>query len=274
MGSTAPLGFPLPSVDPLHVAAVAATLAAIYLGYRLVAGAIDRLREEGRFHDHAAFTVKKLFQVAAALLAVVAVASELELNMSLLLGLLALSGGTIVGFAASDTIGNALAGMVIMATTPFRVGDRILYEGQLADVVEINFIYTRLTTLDRVEISVPNSKLLSTTIVNYGRDKPVRMACRVSIGYDTPPGAVEEMLLAAARRTRGVAGKPAPYVWVTGLGDYAAEYTLYVFTREVRRYEWIQAELYRNVLLEAAERGIDLSTPLLISGAPGQQPQG
>ena len=256
--------FQLPPLSPFRLAATVVALAAIYFGYKLIADAIDRLREERRFHEQAAFAVKKVLQLAAATLAVVVVASELELNMSLLLGLLALSGGTIIGFAASDTIGNALAGMLIMATAPFRVGDRILYEGQLADVLEVNFIYTRLTTLDRVQVSVPNMKLLSTTIVNYGRNRPVRMSCRVSVGYQVAPQRVEEMLLAAARETRGVAEEPKPYVWVTGLGDYAAEYTLYVFTREVKRYEWIQAELYRNVLVEAARRGIDLSTPLLV----------
>ncbi len=254
----------MPPLSPFRLAATVVALAAIYFGYKLIADAVDRLREERRFHEQAAFAVKKVLQLAAVTLAVVVVASELELNMSLLLGLLALSGGTILGFAASDTIGNALAGMLIMATAPFRVGDRILYEGQLADVLEVNFIYTRLTTLDRVQVSVPNMKLLSTTIVNYGRNRPVRMSCRVSVGYQVAPERVEEMLLAAARATRGVAEEPKPYVWVTRLGDYAAEYTLYVFTREVKRYEWIQAELYRNVLVEAARRGIDLSTPLLV----------
>lgn len=270
----------LHGLSPLRVAATLATLAALYVVYRVAAAAIDRLREEGKFHEHAAFTLKKTLQLSTAALAFLALVSELELNMSLLLGLLALSGGTIVGFAASDTIGNALAGMVIMATAPFRVGDRILYRGQLATVAEINFVYTRLVTVDRVEVSVPNRRLLSEDVVNYGSDKPVGILCKVSVGYDVEPRRVEELLLAAAHATRGVTSEPAPYVWVTGLGDYAAEYTLYAFTRDVRRYEFVQAELYRNVLVEAARRGIDLSTPMLISGvdkagggaSPGQVP--
>ncbi|NIO38168.1 mechanosensitive ion channel, partial [Candidatus Bathyarchaeota archaeon] len=66
----------------------------------------------------------------------------------------------IIGFAAINTIGNAIAGLIVMTSRPFEVGDRIFFEGQFADIVSIDLIYTKMVTLDNVLISVPNQELL------------------------------------------------------------------------------------------------------------------
>ena len=59
-------------------------------------------------------------------------------------------------YSKTDTIGNAIAGLIVMTSRPFRVGDRIFFNGQFADVVAIELIYTKMVTLDNVLVSVPN----------------------------------------------------------------------------------------------------------------------
>jgi small-conductance mechanosensitive channel len=86
-------------------------------------------------------------------------------------GVLTLLGGTILGFAAINTIGNAIAGFIVMTSRPFRIGDRILFKGQFADVIAIELIYTKIETLDKVLVSVPNQEMLKTEIENLGRIK-------------------------------------------------------------------------------------------------------
>lgn len=76
-------------------------------------------------------------------------------------GFLALAGGTIIGFASMNTIGNVIAGTIVLISKPFKIGDRILFNKQFADVVPIDLIYTRMKTLDNVLISVPNQQLLT-----------------------------------------------------------------------------------------------------------------
>jgi small-conductance mechanosensitive channel len=83
-------------------------------------------------------------------------------------GLLASSAvlGVIVGFASQQTLGNFVAGLMIATTQPVRIGDRVDYAGTEGIVEEIGLTYTFIRTLDRRRLVVPNSKLVSDTIVN------------------------------------------------------------------------------------------------------------
>jgi small-conductance mechanosensitive channel len=53
-------------------------------------------------------------------------------------------------------------------------------------------------------------------------------------------------------------------VWITGFGNYAVEYTLYVFINDIRRLLEIDAELRRKVLDTCKKYEVDISTPLLL----------
>ena len=57
---------------------------------------------------------------------------------------------------------------------------------------------------------------------------------------------------------------PEPYVWITGLGDFAVEYTLHVFTDKTQHLSEIDATLKRTVLETCKQHKIDISTPRLI----------
>ncbi|MFQ6064608.1 MAG: mechanosensitive ion channel family protein [Candidatus Bathyarchaeia archaeon] len=179
-------------------------------------------------------------------------------------GLLTILGGTIIGFAAVNTIGNAIAGLIVMTSRPFRVGDRIFFNGQFADVIAIELIYTKMQTLDNVLISVPNQELLKTQIDNFGKKTVVRRQLIVTLGYEYDSQNVEKVLLEAARKVPRVLEEPKPYVRITRFLDYAVEYTLYVFIRDVKRLREIDAELHKAVLEICKTHKIDISTPLLL----------
>jgi len=179
-------------------------------------------------------------------------------------GILALFGGTILGFAAVNTIGNAIAGLIVMTSRPFEVGDRIFLNEQFADIVAIELIYTKMLTLDNVLVSVPNQELLKAEIDNYGKKKTIRRHCTVTPGFEYDTLDVEKALLEAANKVNGVLKEPRPYVWITRFQNYAVEYNLYVFINDIKRLPEIDAELYRKVLETCKEHEIDISTPMLL----------
>lgn len=172
--------------------------------------------------------------------------------------------GTIIGFAAINTIGNAIAGLIVMTSRPFEVGDRIFFNGKFADVISIELIYTKMLTLDNVLVSVPNQELIKAEIHNYGKKRIIRRSCTVTIGFEYDSSMVEEALLKAAEKVKDVLAEPKPYVWITKFQNYAVEYTLYVFVNNVKRLPEIDAELHRAVLQTCKQRKIDISTPLLL----------
>jgi len=141
---------------------------------------------------------------------------------------------------------------------------RIWINNAFSDVVAIDLIYTRLRTLDNVLISIPNQQLITSEIDNYGRKTIVRRNCTVTIGYDTPTELVEKVLLEASKKVEGVLSQPKAYVWVTNLLNFSVEYTLYVFTNQIKKLPIIDSKLRSTVLSLCKQNDIDLSTPNLL----------
>lgn len=239
-------------------------LIVVLVVYKLLTGQMTRLKEQRKLEEGVVFGLNRAFKWISLLVILGIIVAQFGLEVGIIAGFLALAGGTIIGFAAMNTIGNAIAGIIVMVSRPFKIGDRILFKGQFADVVAIDLIYTRMKTLDNVMISVPNQELLTTEIDNYGKKTTVRRSCSVAVGYELTSKEVEAALLEAAIEVEGVLKEPKPYVWITNFGDFAVEYTLYVFINQIKRIPEIDANLKRTVFETCKRHKIDISTPRLI----------
>jgi len=236
----------------------------VFVVYKLLTRQISRLKEQRRLEENVAFTLKRIFQWMSVLVILAVVFVQFGIEVGIIAGLLALAGGTIIGFAAMNTLGNAIAGIIVMTSRPFKIGDRIFFNGKFADVEAIDLIYTRMRTLDNVLVSVPNQELLQSEIDNYGQKRIVRRKCTITAGYELNAEQVEKALLEAASKIEEVLKAPKPYVWITSFGDFAVEYTLYVFINQIRRLPEIDANLKRTVLETCKQHKIDISTPRLV----------
>jgi small-conductance mechanosensitive channel len=241
-----------------------ATIVAVYVVYRIVVREIKSLEARRKLEEHLTYTLIRVAKWVAAFVIISAVLAEWGVTLGVISGLLALFGGTIIGFAAINTIGNAISGLIVMTSRPFEVGDRIFFNEQFADIVAIDLIYTKMLTLDNVLVSVPNQELLKAEIDNYGKKKVIRRHCMVTPGFEYNSHDVESALLEAAGKVNGVLEEPKPYVWITNFQSYAVEYVLYVFINDIKRLQEIDAELHKEVLETCKEHKIDISTPLLL----------
>ncbi len=93
----------------------------------------------------------------------------------------------------------------------------------------MDLIYTRMRTLDNKVLSAPNQMLLDAVIETQSVYDYVRRRRVVTMDYRVDPKRVNEVLLAAVSLVEGPAEMPEPYVWVTDLGNFAMEYTLFSF---------------------------------------------
>jgi small-conductance mechanosensitive channel len=89
--------------------------------------------------------------------------------------------GLVVGFAARQTLANAVAGVLLAITQPIRIGDLVEFEGQTGIVEDVRLTYTYLRGEDNRRIIVPNERLASSTIENYTISDP-RVEVEVTIG--------------------------------------------------------------------------------------------
>src|SRR3954449_9761482 len=89
--------------------------------------------------------------------------------------------GLVVGFAARQTLANAIAGILLAITQPIRIGDLVTFEGESGVVEDVRLTYTYLRAEDNRRIIVPNERLAASTIENYTIVDP-RIEVEVTIG--------------------------------------------------------------------------------------------
>lgn len=146
----------------------------------------------------------------------------------------------------------------------FHVGQWIRIGDTVGEVLEMRLLVTRLRTIKNEEVVIPNSVILSSSVVNYSSlaaDRGLILHTAVGIGYEVPWRQVEAMLVAAALRTTGLMSEPKPFVLQKALGDFAVTYELNVYCNDAKRMGVLYAELHRNILDVFNEYGIQIMTP-------------
>jgi small-conductance mechanosensitive channel len=242
------------------------SILAIIIGFtfiRIVKNNIENRMKDQRLGEHLSHTLITLIRFGTILIVLSIILFQFGLNLAAITGFISVVGGTIIGFAAINTLGNAIAGFIIMISRPFRVGDRVFFKERFYDVITINLIYSKLRTLDLVYVSVPNQELLKTELDNYGKKNIIRQSIIVTAGYDEDRSFVTDTLLKAVKNVPFVLKAPLPFVSITDFQNYAMEYTLYYFIREVKRMAWINADVRSSIVDAFIENNIDLTTPLL-----------
>ena len=240
------------------------SLVLLVIVHRVLTHEINRLRNNESLDINSVFLLKRLIKWTVYIIGFVVVFNLLGVKVDFFVGLWVLAGGTIIGFASMNTIGNAIAGLIIMVSRPFKIGDRLVFQDSFVEVEDVDLIYTRMRTMDNIVISVPNQMLLDTVIENQTVYDYVRRRCIVTMDYSVDPKRVKEILLAAIASVEGLSETPEPYVWVTDLGNFAMEYTLFYFLSDTRRTMEIDSKVRDAAYMAFTEAGIDLSTPNLI----------
>lgn len=183
--------------------------------------------------------------------------SEAFKGLSLMFGLL-------LSLGASSIIGNILAGYSLIYRRAFKVGDRIKVGEHLGEVTLVGALVTNLRTPKNEIVVVPNSEILSSSIVNYSTLKEKNgliLHTTVGIGYETPWRQVEAMLLEAADRTAGLLKQPAPFVLQKSLGDFCVVYEINAHTDAPEAMPRLYTALHQNILDIFNEYGIQIMTP-------------
>jgi small-conductance mechanosensitive channel len=132
--------------------------------------------------------VRRLIFAAILLIGVMLALSQFEGVKRVATGLLASSAvlGLVVGFAARQTLANAIAGILLAITQPIRIGDLVTYEGESGTVEDVRLTYTFIRKANDTRLVVPNELLAQSTIENHTIVDP---RVRVEVELWLPPSA-------------------------------------------------------------------------------------
>ena len=137
--------------------------------------------------------------------------------------------GIVLGLAAKDTLANLFAGIFIMADSPYKEGDYInLDTGERGYVKNIGIRSTRIMTRDDIEITIPNSVIANSKIINEsgGPVEMERVRVNVSVAYGSDIEKVRSVLMEIAQSNDEVCSKPLPRVRFREFGDSALIFQL------------------------------------------------
>ena len=110
--------------------------------------------------------------------------------------------GLAIGLALQGTLSNVAAGLMLVFLRPFKLGDWIETGGMSGIVREIGLFTTVIDTFDKVYISVPNSSIWSSNIVNHSRYKIRRLDLDIGIAYESELDDAEAALMSLASDPR------------------------------------------------------------------------
>ena len=142
--------------------------------------------------------------------------------------------GLAVALSLKDQLSNFAAGALIILFRPFKVGDFIRVNGFEGIVREIKMVQTSLSTPDNEEVVLPNSMVMSNSIVNRSSLSLCRAQVVVGVDYACDLKVAKDAVLrAATEHPLCVQTKERPaVVYITNLGDSAIEITLWAWTNE------------------------------------------
>ena len=167
--------------------------------------------------------------------------------------------GLAVGLALQGTLSNVAAGLMLLFLRPFRIGDWVESAGVSGSVREIGLFTTTIDTFDNVYISIPNSSIWSSNIINHARYGTRRMDLDIGIGYDSSLDTAETALMSLAADPR-VLSDPAPRFLVVSYGDSAINVRLRAYASYDDFFD-LYWDLNRRLKGVLDEHGIEIPFP-------------
>lgn len=168
-----------------------------------------------------------------------------------------------LGFAFRDILQNFLAGILLLLSEPFRIGDQIKINDYEGTVKEIQTRATFITTYDGRTVVIPNSNLFTNSVtVNTANDKR-RMQYDVGIGYGDSIAQAKKVMLRVLNEIPEVMNDPAPDALVVDLAGSSVNIRIRYWINPPRQADVLNTQ---DIVLEKVkdaltQAGIDLPFP-------------
>ena len=168
-----------------------------------------------------------------------------------------------IGLGLQNLAANVISGFTIIFGGKIRKGDWVEVEGMIGEVTDIHLRATNVRTRDNIEYLVPNSNIISNTIVNYSLSSPlIRIELPVGVGYNTDPREVERILIQVAEKEPLVNNARKPVLRFTEYGDNSINFELLVWidVRSTPRRK-VRSALYYEIFEQLGKAGIEIPFP-------------
>ncbi|MBT1070340.1 mechanosensitive ion channel family protein [Pelotalea chapellei] len=172
-------------------------------------------------------------------------------------------GSVAIGFAFRDILQNFLAGILILLTHPYRIGDQIVTSNYEGTVEDIQTRATFIRTYDGRRVVIPNSNLFTEKVVVNTAFDERRIEYDIGIGYGDDVELAKRLMLEAMHETDGVLKEPAPDVLVMEFAPSSLTIRARWWISPPRRADALDARdaVLSTIKKKLKEHGVDTPFP-------------
>ncbi len=174
-------------------------------------------------------------------------------------------GGIAVALAAQKTIENLFGGVSLISDRPVLVGEFCQFGGQVGTIEDIGLRSTRIRTLDRTVVTVPNSQFSTMTLENFSRRDRMWFHPTIRLRRDTTPDQIRQMMdtitqILDKNEMIDASGVPLRFSKIT---DHSLDLDIfaYVLTPDYNEYLKVQTQLLLQILEAGYRLGIGIAVP-------------
>jgi MscS family membrane protein len=207
---------------------------------------------------------QRILKVVVVLFAGLAVLGALGFNLTTALAGLGI-GGLAIGFGAQKTIENLFGGISLLGDEVIRVGDACNFAGRVGTVEDISLRSTRIRTVERTELSIPNGTLATMNVENLSRRDKFLFNPTLGLRPETTPDQLR-FVLSQARRMLYQHPKvetPSARIRLAALdqGWPALEVFTYIVTRDGAEFTAIREDILLQLMTLVEEAGTGFAFP-------------
>jgi len=234
-----------------------------YVAASWIKSAVKRVAQAAELTPGAEMVLARLARwlvIGAGLLVALTIAVE-SFEPGQLIQLLGI-GSVAIGFAFHDILQNFLAGILLLLTEPFKIGDEIIVNQFEGTVENVETRATTIKTYDGRRVVIPNANLFTESVIVNTAFPVRRTEYQVGIGYGDDVTEAMRLMLEAMGEVEGVLERPGPDVLVAELGDFSVNLRARWWTDSVRsNVLQIQSDVIAGIRERLLAHGVDLPFP-------------
>ncbi len=213
---------------------------------------IKKIKESDRVDedDTIVKTLSKFGKVGVYIIAVFIIISELDYDINGIITGLGLT-SAVIALAAQDLTESLISGMAIVSDKPFIVGDYVKVATYEGTVIEVKFRCTRIRTSEDAIVTVQNSTITSSEVVNYSRRTKRRINIEVSLPLETKSEVIEKatVMLKSVLESDEDVTDDTVRVYFDSIGEESLKLKIYLYTRIVNYDDFLEFKTRINLIV-------------------------
>lgn len=174
-------------------------------------------------------------------------------------------GGLAMALAAQDSIAGIFASVVIFLDKPFMVEDFVEVNGVSGTVEEIGIRSTRIRTVEKTLVTLPNKEIMDSNINNFSRRPMRRTSTTVGVTYDTTPEKMRELLagLRSLLEDDDMVDSETIFVNFAGFGNSSLDVEMRYFINSADYRTWLdnRERINLRIMDIVYDLGLDFAFP-------------